>query len=84
MRSLSFVAGALLLAACPKSGGTGTGPQAAGAGCPSGKGVFIASYVQQDASKGRSGWVVPLHAVQATGTEAEYANLDAAAAHFLK
>lgn len=79
MRSLWSIAATLILAACPK-GASNTGPAVAGAGCPSGRGVFVASYVQQEPSKGRSGWVIPLHAVQATGSEPDYANVDPAAA----
>ena len=82
VRSLAFVAAALVLAACPKpQTGTGT-TQQAGVGCPAGNGVFIASYVTQEPSKGRSGWVVPLHATpaQSGGELADYAVIDPATA----
>ncbi|HTL33274.1 MAG TPA: hypothetical protein VL326_09125 [Kofleriaceae bacterium] len=72
----------LLLAACPaKQAGTGPTPQA-GAGCPSAKNVYVASYVQQEPGKGRSGWVVALHAsaVADASQVPEYATLDAAGA----
>jgi hypothetical protein len=73
----------LVLAACPKKNPGGTGPQpAAGAGCPSAAEVFVASYVTQDPSKGRSGWVVPLHSmkVEPGAQVPDYAPMDAAAA----
>jgi len=73
----------LPLAACPAKQGAATGPTTqAGAGCPSAAGVYVASYVTQDPAKGRSGWVVPLHAQAAQpGAEvAQYATIDAAAA----
>ena len=58
----------LLLAACPNKGTTTTTqPQAAGAGCPPAAGVYLASYVQQEPGKGRSGWAVALMAKPATG-----------------
>lgn len=80
MRSFAWISATLTtLAGCPKQQG-GTGPtQQAGAGCPAGSGVFIASYVTQEPSKGRSGWVVPLHSA-ATGDAPEYAPIDPAAA----
>jgi hypothetical protein len=68
----------LALAACPKKGTT-TQPQAGG-GCPAASGVFVASYVQQEVGKGRSGWAVPLHTAPLQGDAAEYASIDAAAA----
>ncbi|HUS30210.1 MAG TPA: hypothetical protein VMZ53_17000 [Kofleriaceae bacterium] len=72
----------LVLAACPAKKGTGTGPTAQGAGCPSAKNVLVASFVQQDPGKGRSGWVIPLHAqaAQDASQVPEYAQLDAQAA----
>ncbi len=81
MRSLAFAAAVLALAGCPK-GQSGTTTQQAGAGCPSGSAVFIASYVTQDPAKGRSGWVAPLHSTPAPsgGEVAEYAPIDAATA----
>jgi hypothetical protein len=80
MRSLAFVA-ALALAGCPK-GPSGTTTPQPGAGCPAGNGVFVASYVTQDPSKGRSGWVIPLHSTVApsAGEIADYAPIDAATA----
>jgi hypothetical protein len=69
----------LVLAACPKKGTTSQ-PQAAGAGCPAASGVYVATYVQQEPGKGRSGWAVPLHATPVSGDAADYANVDAATA----
>jgi len=69
----------LVLAACPKQQtGTGTSTPPAGAGCPSGSGVFIASYVGQDPGKGRSGWVIPLASRPLRDNERmmEYASFD--------
>jgi hypothetical protein len=70
----------LALAACPQKG-TQAASQT-GAGCPAASGVFVASYVSQEPGKGRSGWVVPLHAAQLQdGAQiADYASIDAAAA----
>jgi hypothetical protein len=69
----------VVLAACPKKA-----PQSPvqAAGCPPASGVFVASYVSQEAGKGRSGWVLPLHASPLADAEhiADYANIDAAAA----
>ena len=75
----SFV---LVLGACPRKSEPTAPPAQTGAGCPAGGGVYIASYVTQEASKGRSGWVVPLHAMAVEpGAEVPaYAPLDAAAA----
>jgi hypothetical protein len=44
--------------------------------------VYVASFVTQDAGKGRTGWVVPLHAmtVEPGATVADYASIDAATA----
>ncbi len=73
----------LSLAACPKKqADTSTTAQQQGAGCPTGAGVFVASFVTQDATKGRSGWVVPLHAmkVEPGASVPEYAPIDAATA----
>ena len=66
----------VLLAACPKKGTTSQ--PVAGAGCPTAAGVYVASFASQQ--QGRSGWVVPLHAVPLQGEAAEYATVDAAAA----
>ena len=57
-------------------------PQLQGAGCPAATGVFLASYVTQDPGKGRTGWVMPLHAmkVDAGAAIADYAPMDDAAA----
>jgi hypothetical protein len=71
----------LLLAACPSKGAEApTQPQ--GAGCPAGNGVFVASYAAQDATAGRSGWVVPLHANPAPADSGlpAYGQIDAATA----
>jgi hypothetical protein len=71
----------LLLAACPPK--NAAAPQLTEGGpCPSADGVYIASYVQNEASKGRTGWVLPLHAmaVEPTAQVAEWAPLDATAA----
>ena len=66
----------LALAACPKKGTTSQ--PAAGAGCPTAAGVFVASYVQQE--NGRSGWTLPLHAAALQGDAPDYATIDPAAA----
>jgi hypothetical protein len=57
-------------------------PQLQGAGCPAASGVFLASYVTQEPGKGRTGWVMPLHAmkVESGAQVADYAALDDAAA----
>jgi hypothetical protein len=69
----------LVLAACPKKGTQST--VQAGGGCPSASGVFVASYVSQDAGKGRSGWVVPLYAAPLADPQvADYASIEASAA----
>ena len=73
-----------LLAACPpKSTGptTTSAQQPTGAGCPTGDGVFLASYVTDAPGRG-AGWVMPLHAmkVEPGAQVPEYAPLDAAAA----
>src|SRR3954470_2443989 len=73
----------VVLAACPpKSSPTTPPPQPPGAGCPAAKDVFVASYLTQDAGKGRSGWVLPLHTmkIEATAQVAEYQPLDPSAA----
>ena len=70
---------AMSLAGCPAK--KSTTPEAAGAGCPTATNVYVASYVTQEAGKGRSGWVLPLHVVPgATGDAAAYASIDGAAA----
>jgi hypothetical protein len=79
-----FAVAAFVLSACPAKQGAGTGPTAAaGAGCPAAKDIYVASYVQQEPGKGRSGWVMPLHtsAVQDASQVPEYAQLDATAAN---
>ncbi|HET9989542.1 MAG TPA: hypothetical protein VFQ65_13515 [Kofleriaceae bacterium] len=70
----------LVLAACPPRSQpvTPPPPQPAGAGCPSAKDVYVASYLTQDAGKGRTGWVLPLHAAKVDAS-ADYQALDAAA-----
>jgi hypothetical protein len=73
----------LVLAACPPhSQPVAPPPQPAGAGCPGANDVFVASYLTQDAGKGRTGWVLPLHSapVDANGQAADYQTLDAAGA----
>lgn len=72
----------LVLAGCPKQGATPSPSPQAGAGCPSASDVFVASYVSQEPGKGRSGWVLPLHARPFDGSAevAEYASIDAGAA----
>lgn len=70
------------LAACPpRSQPVAPPPQPAGAGCPGANDVFVASYLTQDAGKGRTGWVLPLHAANADASApaADYQVLDAAA-----
>jgi hypothetical protein len=55
-----------------------------GAQCPAAANLFVASYLSQDAHKGRTGWVLPLHAMSvepAASTKLpDYAVLDATAA----
>jgi hypothetical protein len=78
---IRFAALVLLLAACPNKGTTTTTqPQAAGAGCPPAAGVYLASYVQQEPAKGRSGWAVALMAKPATGDAPAYTSMDTQAA----
>jgi hypothetical protein len=77
-----LVASALLtLAACPKKQ-VDAPAQPQGGGCPAASGVYIASFVTQDAGKGRTGWVVPLQAmkVEPGAAVADYASIDAATA----
>jgi hypothetical protein len=73
----------LLLAACPPKNppATATPPQPPSAGCPAASDVYISSYLTQDAGKGRTGWVLPMHAmkVEAKQQVADYQPLDAAA-----
>lgn len=85
-----LVAAPLALAGCPPQSsqpgpqppGGGVQPQLQGAGCPAASGVFVASYVTNEPGKGRTGWVMPLHAmkVDAGAPVADYASLDDAAA----
>ena len=74
--------GLLLLAACPPKNAAAPQPQAGGGGgCPSASGVYVASYVQMEAGKGRTGWVVPLHSQAGAGTKpADYTPIDPTAA----
>ena len=69
------------LAACPPHSQPVTPPAPAGAGCPGANDVFVASYLTQDAGKGRTGWVLPLHAANADASApaTDYQVLDAAA-----
>jgi hypothetical protein len=78
MKRLAYAVLPLVLAACPAKKNGGTGPVAQGAGCPSAKNVFVASYVQQD--KDRSGWVMPLGSkgVSDPAEVPEYAPVDPA------
>ncbi len=82
MRRLALL---LVLSACPpKSSGPQTTPTQQppdGPGCPSGDGVFVASYVTDAPGRG-AGWVMPLHAmkVEPGAQVPEYTPLDAAAA----
>jgi hypothetical protein len=78
MRRLALL---LLLAGCPPK--PGTTPQIPEGGpCPSAAGVYVASYVTNEAGSGHTGWVMPLHAmaVEPTAQVAEWAPLDATAA----
>jgi hypothetical protein len=71
----------LLVAGCPPK--TATAPQIPEGGpCPSAAGVYIASYVTNEAGKGHTGWVMPLHAmaVDPSAQVADWAPLDATAA----
>src|SRR5438067_8636418 len=70
------------LAACPPKQGA-TGPtQPTGPGCPAANAVYVASYVTQEAGKGRTGWVLTLHTmkVEPGAKVPDYAPLDATAA----
>ncbi|MFT3698541.1 MAG: hypothetical protein QM831_35680 [Kofleriaceae bacterium] len=67
----------IALAGCPpKSSAPVQNPQLTGAGCPAASGVFIASYLTQDAGKGRTGWVLPMAALKAESTAADYQPID--------
>jgi hypothetical protein len=81
MVRLVLCACVLALAGCPKKQ-VDAPVTPAGAGCPTGSGVFLASYVTQDVGKGRSGWVVPLHAmkVEPGAVVPDYAPIDEATA----
>lgn len=68
----------IALAGCPKQGTTTQ--VAAGAGCPTAAGVYVASFASQDPGKGRTGWVVPLHVKPLEQDVPEYATIDAATA----
>ena len=74
----------LVLAACPPKNVAPTAPPPAppGAGCPPAAGVYIASYLTQEADKGRSGWVMPLQSMKIEPGAAvqDYQALDEAAA----
>jgi len=74
----------VFLAACPPKNGTQTPPPQplAGPGCPGASDVYVVSYVTQEPGKGRSGWVLPLHAmkVEPGADVPEYQPLDPAAA----
>ena len=73
----------VLCGGCPlKPGPSAREPAAAGAGCPAASGVYVASYVTQEPTKGRSGWVLPLQAmkIDAGVTVPDYQSLDATAA----
>ena len=76
MIRLAYCALLLSLAACPKKGTTST-QQPVGAGCPSAQGVYVATFVSQQASF--SGWALPLHAAPLTeGTQAvDFQSIDA-------
>jgi hypothetical protein len=83
MIRLAPVLALFALAGCPKKQpATTTTTQQPAAGCPAGAGVYVASYVTQDPAKGRSGWVVPLHAlkVEPNTSVPEYSSIDAATA----
>ena len=75
----------LMLAGCPKKGGTGPTP-VVGVGCPSASNVYVASYLapEEGAPKGQghTGWVLPLsdRTVDKLDGVPEYAAIDAAAA----
>jgi hypothetical protein len=65
------------LAGCPRKTPEPP-PPPAGAGCPTAAGVYVASYVTQ--TGGRSGWVLPLHAVGGGADAPDYAAVDPAVA----
>src|SRR5262245_60686714 len=73
-----LVIAALLLAGCTKHGNTTHGQT--GGACPTAAGVYVASYVQQEPGKGRSGWAVPLLAKPLESDAPDYASIDAATA----
>ncbi|GEM_PF-1482342 len=74
----------ILLTACPpKNPGTTTPPpQPPSAGCPAAADVYVASYVTQDPGKGRTGWVLPMHAMPVASNQqvADYQSIDPATA----
>jgi hypothetical protein len=81
----------LVFVACMPQGSSNTTPPpsppppaASGGQCPAADGVYVASFLSQDAVKGRSGWVLPLHAMAiepgASTKMPDYAILDATAA----
>jgi hypothetical protein len=72
----------IAIAGCPAKKQVDAPVTPTGAGCPAGDGVLVASYVTQEAGKGRSGWVVPLHAMKVEPGAAvpDYASMDAATA----
>ncbi|HEY1547667.1 MAG TPA: hypothetical protein VGG28_07605 [Kofleriaceae bacterium] len=84
MKRLYVVAAFALapLAACPpQQAPQPPQPQIQGAGCPAASGVYLASYASQDAGKGRTGWVMPLHAKADAGSDApDYQAIDDATA----
>ncbi len=79
----ALVVAGLALAACPrKHAGSGPVPTA-GTGCPTASGVYVASYLTpEEATKGHTGWVLPLHdkVVDSVENVPEYASIDASTA----
>ncbi len=80
---MRFASLLLVLAACPPKGPTNPQP-GEGAGCPTAANIYVASYLTQDPAKGRTGWVLPLHAMQVdpgnSQSVPDYANIDPAVA----
>jgi hypothetical protein len=77
MTRLALCSLAVALGACPprQAPQPPPEPQLQGAGCPAATGVFLASYATQEAPK-RTGWVMPLHAPAASGSDvADYATI---------
>jgi hypothetical protein len=82
MKRLSLLVALAPLAACPpRQAPQPPEPQLQGVGCPTANGVYLASYATQDGGKGRTGWVMPLHAKGDAGSDVpDYQAIDDATA----